>query len=266
MLEFLMLHFHAVRVQEEGTDMKNRLSWFLALLIVICLSVQVYSQESTQQDTTQIPDFEPIPDRWRGILPPSGSKFDPYNQNVLKGDYPIIGQNIFFVFTAIADNFAEFTTSPRPAGISTARPFTPGFFGDENLFFVNENLRITLELYKGNTAFKPRDWELKVTTVFNANYLNTKENNNVNINPLKGTNRFDNHIAFEELFIEKHLFDLNDRYDFVSLKAGIQQFNSDFRGLVFTDYNLGGRLFGSAGNNKWQYNLAYFRKLEKRYQ
>ncbi len=124
--------------------MKNRLSWFLALLIVICLSTQIYSQESTQQDTTKIPDFEPIPDRWRGILPPSGSKFDPYNQNVLKGDYPIIGQNIFFVFTAIADNFAEFTTSPRPAGISTARPFTPGFFGDENLFFVNENLRITL--------------------------------------------------------------------------------------------------------------------------
>lgn len=243
--------------------MKNRLSWFLALLIAICLSVQVYSQESTQQDTTQIPDFEPIPDRWRGILPPSGRKLDPYNQNVLKGDYPIIGQDVFFILTAVADNFAEFTTSPRPAGISTARPFTPGFFGDENLFFVNENLRITLELYKGNTAFKPREWELKVTTVFNANYLNTKENNNVNINPLKGTNRFDNTIAFEELFIEKHLFDLNDRYDFVSLKAGIQRFNSDFRGFIFTDYNLGGRLFGSAGNNKWQYNLAYFRQLEK---
>src|SRR5262245_48989712 len=51
-------------------------------------------------------DFVPLPDRWRDVKTPPYEKnvrgrwFDPYNQNVLKGDYPILGQNTFLVFTA----------------------------------------------------------------------------------------------------------------------------------------------------------------------
>ena len=47
------------------------------------------------------------------------------------------------------------------------------------------------------------------------------------------------------------------------MRAGIQPFVSDFRGLIFSDFNLGARLFGNAANNRWQYNLAYFDLLEK---
>lgn len=39
--------------------------------------------------------------------------------------------------------------------------------------------------------------------------------------------------------------------------------NTDFRGFIFSDNNLGLRFFGSADNNRIQYNAAYFSMLEK---
>jgi hypothetical protein len=71
------------------------------------------------------------------------------------------------------------------------------------------------------------------------------------------------HFSLEEAFAEAKLADLSPHFDFVSVRAGIQPFVSDFRGFVFADSNLGARLFGNAANNRWQYNAAYFDLLEK---
>ena len=54
-----------------------------------------------------------------------------------------------------------------------------------------------------------------------------------------------------------------DHYDFDSLRVGIQPFISDFRGFVFQDVPFGVRLFGNRDNNFWQYNIGYFRRMEK---
>ncbi len=56
---------------------------------------------------------------------------------------------------------------------------------------------------------------------------------------------------------------ISRRYDFISAKVGIQPFNSDFRSFLFFDTNLSARLFGTAANNRFQYNLLYFDMLEK---
>ena len=48
-----------------------------------------------------------------------------------------------------------------------------------------------------------------------------------------------------------------------SVRAGIQPFISDFRGFIFSDTNLGVRLFGNYANNRYQFNAAYFYMLEK---
>src|SRR3546814_14078747 len=40
-------------------------------------------------------------------------------------------------------------------------------------------------------------------------------------------------------------------------------FQSDFRGFLFNDSQLGIRLFGNRDNNRFQYNLAAFWRLEK---
>jgi len=226
--------------------------------------------KSTPKDSVEIiPGFVPIEDRWRDIKIPAyelydeGHWYDPYNQNVLKGDYPIIGQHTFLRLTAVADNFVEGVRAPTPSGVSSFDPVSEPFFGRGERLFVNENLKVSFELYGGDVAFKPRDWELKVTSVFNLNYTRLRENNGVNINVRKGKDRTETHIAFQELFVEKHLFNVSDRYDFVSLKAGIQRFSSDFRGFVFSDFNLGARLFGNLSSNKIQYNIIYLSMLEK---
>ena len=72
--------------------------------------------------------FEPVLDRWR--IGYKRNIPDLYNQNVLKGDYPIPGtQNLFFVFTAISDTLAEGRSLPIPSGVSAARADSIGFFG-----------------------------------------------------------------------------------------------------------------------------------------
>jgi hypothetical protein len=59
------------------------------------------------------------------------------------------------------------------------------------------------------------------------------------------------------------LADLGPNYDFVSVRAGIQEFNSDFRGFLFSEEQPGLRIFGNLHSNKIQYNAAYFNFLEK---
>ena len=52
-------------------------------------------------------------------------------------------------------------------------------------------------------------------------------------------------------------------FDTTSIRVGIQPFISDFRGFIFSDVNLGARLFSNYGNNRYQFNAAYFDLLEK---
>ena len=52
-------------------------------------------------------------------------------------------------------------------------------------------------------------------------------------------------------------------FDTTSMRVGIQQFTSDFRGFVFSDSNLGARMFGNFASNRYQYNMVYFNMLEK---
>ncbi len=79
----------------------------------------------------------------------------------------------------------------------------------------------------------------------------------------KAVTRNRNYAALQEAFVEVHLVDLSSNYDFVALKAGNQVFNSDFRGFIFNETNLGVRLLGNADSNRYQYNLALFDLREK---
>jgi len=67
----------------------------------------------------------------------------------------------------------------------------------------------------------------------------------------------------QQASVEIHLGDLTDNYDFYAARLGNQVFNSDFRGFIFNDVNLGARLFGNYDNNRWQYNLLALPLNEK---
>jgi hypothetical protein len=214
------------------------------------------------------PEFVPLPDRWSIAYPDSprlvkGRTLDPYNQNVLKGDRPVIGDAVFLVLGATLDLPVEGRRLPLGSGVSTANPESLEFFGDGRQLFTTPRALVSAELFRGQTAFRPKTWALKATGGINVNYLRAEEQNFVHIDPREGRTRRRDDAALEEAYAEVKLADLSPQYDFVSVRAGIQPFVSDFRGLVFSDSNLGARLFGNYDDNRWQYNVAYFDLLEK---
>jgi hypothetical protein len=85
----------------------------------------------------------------------------------------------------------------------------------------------------------------------------------LDVRPTEPTHRFDEFIGVQEAFVDYHLRNVSARYDFDSVRVGIQPFQSDFRGFLFNDEQLGVRLFGNRDDNRFQYNLAAFWRLEK---
>lgn len=190
--------------------------------------------------------------------------YNPYDRNVLKGDYPVIGDKYFMILSGVSTTGIEIRRTPSGNNVSTADPNSNNFFGRPESLSINETVQVSFEFFKGDTVFKPRDWAFKISPTFSIpNYLNARENGIVNIDVRRGTNRTDSHVSLEDAFGEVKLFDTNDNYDAVFLRAGIQPFNADFRGFLYSDNNLGARLFGAFSNNKSQFNVAYFNQLEK---
>lgn len=262
---------------------------------------------------------QPRPDRWRiGFVPwerytsgvteqpyesPEPMLWHPYKQSVLKGDVPVIGQDIFLNLTASSQTEVEFRRVPTASGVSSAVPGEYEFYGQSEQIGIQQYFGFSAELFEGETVFKPVGWAVKLEPVFNVNYLNSQEtgvvspdprgplgeNNNTPppgngfvLNPgdldalLNGqvgaadsfrgqqnTVRTRTFLALQQAFGEIHLSDLSDNYDFAALRAGLQPFNSDFRGFIFNDINLGARVFGNWGNNRFQYNVAGFDMREK---
>jgi hypothetical protein len=227
-------------------------------------------------------DFIPVPDRWRLGFPALdrygnghprtvdylyqlGHWWDPYNQNVLKGDYPLLGQHTFLNITGSVIQLTQAIQSPigTTPFESTARPFEEQFFGLPNQLITSTFMRLSFDLFHGDAAYKPADWRIRFTPILNVNTLNVGELAVVNPNVEKRTQRDRSWMALEEWFVETKISDLSAYYDFMSVRAGSQPFNNDFRGFLFNDINRAVRVFGTANANRDQFNLAYFRQQEK---
>ena len=282
----------------------------------------------------------------------------PYQQSTLKGDVPIIGEDIFMNLTGKNFTLIEKKKLPTPSGVSAAQPNSSEFFGRSEQTLISNDFSLSVDIFEGETAFKPVTWLIRVLGVYNNNWIRVQENNiidadprgtifqddhaspdsgkiqsipnrstdynpvagvpgpfktdvnpgdvfnflqpgiktagnakdpvpvdrNINEIPSNGTkdkNRRDNKdrnkdfagtryterhrdfFALQEAFGEIHIGDLSDNYDFLSSRWGIQPFVSDFRGFIYSDTNLGARIFGNWDNNRWQYNLVYFNQREK---
>lgn len=246
----------------------------VGLLAALPFAAVAEEQENAQPATRRIvdeiplPDFETIPDRWQIEPPPyelnvRGRWWDPYNQNRLKGDFPILGNDIFLKLTALSKTNLEGRGAPTPSTPSAREPGSFGFFGNDDAIIFDQKFLGRISVFKGSTAFRPFDWEVNVAGVGNVNHLEVWENGAVSPDVRDGTDRTTTHASLQEASFEFHLADLSKRYDFISTKIGRQPFNSDFRSLIFADVNQGARLFGTAQGNRYQYNLIYFYLAEK---
>lgn len=219
----------------------------------------------------QVGAFVPLPDRWR-IMEALGFKFpwyDPYNQNIWKGDKPmkipgLAGDDWFFSLLGISDTIIEPRSIPTPVGPQSSE--NPGsldiFSGIDQTIFAQTFLTGII-LFKGDTVFKPPTHEFRLTLATQYNRVDTDDVRTLQIDPRLGKTRDDGFVAVQELFYDRHLRDVSDRYDFDSIRLGIQPFSTDFRGFLFQDLQFGARMFGNRHNNRAQYNLAWFRRVEK---
>jgi hypothetical protein len=239
-------------------------------------------------------DQIPVPDRWRLIETLGVVKerwFDPYNQNTYKGDRPLClptpeeqakrredgrprcrtpkflgleGDDWFLVVNAISDTVAEPRTFPIPVGVQTAAdPGSNDVFGRNDSLLFSQTFIAGAALIKGSTAYMPPHVEYRLTLALNVNYVDVAERRVLFVEPSKGTSRFDYALGVQEAFVDYHLRNVSDRYDFDSVRVGIQPFQFDFRGFLFNDQQLGVRLFGNRRNNRYQYNLMAMWRLEK---
>ena len=221
--------------------------------------------------------FLEMPDRWNVAMPEwnrygrSGEYpyvrtshwWDPFNRNRLKGDLPIFGQQTFFNFMATSDTTVDERRVPQASNISSAQPGSSDYFGRGEQFALSQTFRFSFDLFHGDASFRPVDWRIQVTPAVNVNYLDVRELGTVNIDVRDGTTRLEAHAGLQEAFGEYKIHDLSANYDFLSVRAGIQSFSSDFRGFIFVDEQPGVRIFGNLHSDRWEYNAAYFNLLEK---
>jgi hypothetical protein len=115
------------------------------------------------------------------------SWWHPYRQSRLKGDVPIFGtQDIFLNVTAKNFSLFEKRKLPTPSGVSAALPNSSEFFGRSESILASNDTSLAIDLFEGETAFKPVHWLVHVLGVYNTNWIKVKENNAIDPDP-RGT-------------------------------------------------------------------------------
>ena len=208
-----------------------------------------------------------VPDRWRIVsaLGYPENLLDPYHgNNWLKGDRPVFGEDWFVSLTGVSDTLVEARRFPVPVGGPvTARQGSLDVFGEGAQWIATQTLLAEFVVYKGDTVFKPPDYEFRFIPVFNIARVQARERGLVKANPDFGTSRTEAVLGIQGLFFDRHLRNVSEHYDFDAVRIGVQPFTTDFRGFLFNDSPLGLRLFGTRNNNRYQYNLGWFRRFDK---
>ena len=189
---------------------------------------------------------------------------------MLKGDRPLKhfplgkGQDWFVALSAVSDTVVEPRSFPTPVGVqTTSGPGSNDVFGRASSLLLSQTVTTGFSLIKGSTAYKPPEIELRVTLAYNYNYVDVNERRILSVKPSAPTHRTDGFLGVQEAFLDYHLRNTSARYDFDSVRIGIQGFQADFRGFLLNDNMLGIRFFGNRDNNRFQYNLAAFQRIEK---
>jgi hypothetical protein len=127
------------------------------------------------------PDAEyrqvPVPDRNRimDALGVPDQSLNPYQQSTLKGDRPVF-DDWFVVLSAISDSLYESRTVPVPTNVvSTNRQLTNDQFGRPGQSFFSQTLIPTFSIIKGDTTFKPPEFEFTVTPAVSYTHLSVDE-------------------------------------------------------------------------------------------
>jgi len=201
----------------------------------------------------EMPAPAAVPDRWR-LVDDMGYRIDWLDSyrgnNPLKGDWPVFGGEDFLNLSAVSGTLLE---ERRIASSAAGAPDAQGpRTATQGELFFNQSASIDAVLYRGDTVFRPPDWQWRITTVLSESGVHADS-----------ATEDATTVALQGLSFEKHLRDVSVHDDFDSARVGIQPLTSDFRGFLLSDQPLALRLFGTRDNDVFQYNLALLRSLRK---
>jgi hypothetical protein len=202
-----------------------------------------------------LPDPSAVPDRWRLVeqLGRPVALGNPYaGSNPLKGDRPTFGADGFTNLAVTTNTLLEPRLIPSTSAIPTGT--VPGAIRTQTRdeLFLSQTISFDAVAYRGDTVFRPPDWQWRFNPA--VNYSSTRAGS---------TDASGGVFAIQGLSFEKHLRDVSARYDFDSVRVGIQPVTSDFRGFLLSDQPLAMRLFGTRDDNIFQYNLALISRVPK---
>ena len=211
-------------------------------------------------------DFLPIPDRWRlakdlGLV--KEPWYDPYNRNILKSDRPFY-RDWFFNLSVIYDMTTELRSVPTPVAPQVSRGGDAlDTFGDSDQFLFNDNLILALILFKGDTVFRPAGLRVPRHAGLQLQPHRGGGAAGAQHRSARGQTRDDALVGVQEAFWTCTCATSRTATTSTACASASSRSPRDFRGFLFQDNQLGVRLFGNRDNNLFQYNLAWFRRLEK---
>ncbi len=142
---------------------------------------------------------------------------------MLKGDRlikvpswaPLKGDDWFLVAGLTSDTVVEPRSFPILVGVqTTGRPDSIDTFGHPASLVLAQTVLASAALIKGSTAYKPPEIEYRVTLAAQLNYVNLDERRVLNVKPSTASHRTDMFVGVQELFVDRHLRNTSDRYDF----------------------------------------------------
>jgi hypothetical protein len=189
--------------------------------------------------------------RWRtydleGVPQYSYNLLDTYNQNRIKGDFPLAGK-----WFGEADIFQTYVLKER-RNLDFTNVIPDQTFHSHNNF-QDENGIFGFEVRHNDDRFFPSDFRIHIDG--SADWKS--DINAVNTSAQGHAQVFD---AFSD--VQLHNFG-NVNFNQVFLRGGIQTFKSDFHGLIFNDVGLGGRIFGNSLSNRVRYDVVVLKLFQK---
>ena len=189
--------------------------------------------------------------RWRtydleGVPQYGYNLLDTYNQNRIKGDFPLAGK-----WFGEADIFQTYVLKER-RNLDFTNVIPDQTFHSHNNF-QDENGIFGFEIRHNDDRFFPSDFRIHIDG--SADWKS--DINAVNTSAQGHGQVFD---AFSD--VQLHNFG-NVNFNQVFLRGGIQTFKSDFHGLIFNDVGLGGRIFGNSLSNRVRYDFVVLKLFQK---
>ncbi len=170
-----------------------------------------------------------------GERDPRASRWNPYQQNPLKGDLPVFGDRGFLeIFTRLNSN-GKYRRNP---GVMQE--------GDD---FEKTNLLAGFEVKMDEDTFHPSPLRFRLL----GNFQVTSG----------GTGDTIQDGALQEAVVDVSLFDVGGDFNLSFFEAGVRPFRSDLNGLILNDVVGVARVFGEFRKNLWKYSAAFVRTLPK---